>query len=78
LFLFFAALFQIADGAQVGFSGMLRGLHDARWPMIFAPMGYCGRVASLPVRARRYWHLDRTVIGIGHRRLPHDPLVATS
>ncbi len=41
-FLFFAALFQIADGAQVVGSGMLRGLHDARWPMIFALIGYWG------------------------------------
>ena len=32
-FLAFAALFQIADGAQAVASGMLRGLHDTRVPM---------------------------------------------
>jgi MATE family multidrug resistance protein len=41
-FLAIAALFQLADGAQVIGSGMLRGLHDARVPMIFAALGYWG------------------------------------
>jgi MATE family multidrug resistance protein len=41
-FLIFAALFQIADGAQAVGSGMLRGLHDARTPMLFALIGYWG------------------------------------
>jgi Na+-driven multidrug efflux pump len=41
-FLMFAALFQVADGAQVVGCGMLRGLHDARMPMIFALVGYWG------------------------------------
>jgi len=41
-FLAFAALFQIADGAQVVGSGMLRGLHDTGVPMIFAALGYWG------------------------------------
>ena len=41
-FLAFAALFQLADGAQVVGSGMLRGLHDTRVPMIFAALGYWG------------------------------------
>jgi MATE family multidrug resistance protein len=39
-FLLVAALFQIVDGAQVVGAGMLRGLHDARVPMIFALFGY--------------------------------------
>ncbi len=39
-FLSIAALFQIADGAQVVGAGMLRGLHDTRWPMAFALFGY--------------------------------------
>jgi MATE family multidrug resistance protein len=46
-FLIFAALFQIADGVQVVGSGMLRGLHDARVPMIFALVGYW--VIGLPL-----------------------------
>ncbi len=41
-FLMFAALFQIADGAQVVGAGMLRGLHDARVPMLIALTGYWG------------------------------------
>ena len=39
-FLAIAALFQIADGAQVVGAGMLRGLHDTRVPMLFALVGY--------------------------------------
>jgi MATE family multidrug resistance protein len=41
-FLTFAALFQTADGAQAVCSGMLRGLHDTRVPMLFALAGYWG------------------------------------
>ncbi|GAB1582525.1 MATE family efflux transporter [Phyllobacterium phragmitis] len=41
-FLIFAALFQIADGAQAVGSGMLRGLHDTKMPMIYAAAGYWG------------------------------------
>lgn len=39
-FLVVAAAFQIVDGAQVVGAGMLRGLHDTRWPLIFALVGY--------------------------------------
>lgn len=39
-FLTVAALIQIVDGVQVVCTGMLRGLHDTRWPMIFAVTGY--------------------------------------
>jgi multidrug resistance protein, MATE family len=39
-FLLVAAVFQIADGAQVVGAGMLRGLHDTRVPMFFALFGY--------------------------------------
>ncbi len=39
-FLAVAAVFQIVDGAQVVGAGMLRGLHDTTWPMIFAAFGY--------------------------------------
>jgi MATE family multidrug resistance protein len=39
-FLAIAALFQIVDGAQVVGAGVLRGLHDTRWPMIYAAFGY--------------------------------------
>lgn len=47
LFLIFAGLFQIADGAQVVAVGMLRGLHDTMVPMLFAAIGYW--VAGLPL-----------------------------
>ena len=39
-FLAIAAIFQVADGAQVVGAGMLRGLHDTRVPMIFTFVGY--------------------------------------
>jgi MATE family multidrug resistance protein len=39
-FLRVAAAFQLVDGAQVIGAGMLRGLHDTRWPLIFAFVGY--------------------------------------
>ena len=41
-FLRVAAAFQLFDGAQVIGAGMLRGLHDTRWPLIFALVGYWG------------------------------------
>ncbi|MDJ1160054.1 MATE family efflux transporter [Chelatococcus sp. SYSU_G07232] len=41
-FLFFAALFQVVDGAQAVGAGMLRGLHDTRVPMVYAALGYWG------------------------------------
>jgi multidrug resistance protein, MATE family len=46
-YLLLAALFQIADGAQAAGGGMLRGLHDARAPMVFALVGYW--VIGLPL-----------------------------
>jgi MATE family multidrug resistance protein len=61
-FLIFAALFQIADGAQVVGSGMLRGLHDARMPMIFALVGYWG--IGLPLGALLAFPLGLNGIGI--------------
>ncbi len=39
-FLFCAAVFQIADGAQAVGAGMLRGLQDTKMPMVFAAFGY--------------------------------------
>ena len=39
-FLLVAAAFQLVDGAQVIGAGMLRGLHDTRWPLLFALFGY--------------------------------------
>src|SRR4029450_12311230 len=39
-FLAIAAVFQVADGAQVVGAGMLRGLHDTRVPMLFTFVGY--------------------------------------
>jgi MATE family multidrug resistance protein len=39
-FLLVAAAFQLVDGAQVIGAGMLRGLHDTRWPLMFALVGY--------------------------------------
>jgi MATE family multidrug resistance protein len=41
-FLICAAVFQIADGAQVMGAGMLRGLQDTTMPMLYAALGYWG------------------------------------
>ena len=41
-FLKVAAAFQLVDGAQVIGAGMLRGLHDTRWPLLFSLVGYWG------------------------------------
>jgi multidrug resistance protein, MATE family len=46
-FLGWAAVFQIADGAQVVGAGMLRGLQDTRVPMLYAGIGYWGIGMSL-------------------------------
>jgi MATE family multidrug resistance protein len=48
-FLAVVGLFQIVDGAQAIGSGMLRGLHDTRVPMVFAAVGYWG--IGLPLAA---------------------------
>jgi multidrug resistance protein, MATE family len=48
-FLIVAALFQIFDGSQVVAAGMLRGVQDARLPMLIALFGYWG--IGLPVGA---------------------------
>jgi len=39
-FLGIAAIFQLFDGAQAALSNMLRGVHDSRWPMMMALLGY--------------------------------------
>jgi MATE family multidrug resistance protein len=39
-FLWVAALFQLVDSAQAIGAGMLRGIQDTRWPMLFAAFGY--------------------------------------
>ena len=49
VFLFYAALFQLADGAQITGALILRGLGDTRRPMLFALFGYWG--VGLPLSA---------------------------
>lgn len=39
-FLRVAAIFQMFDGAQAALANMLRGVHDSRWPMMMALLGY--------------------------------------
>ena len=64
-FLKVAAAFQLVDGAQVIGAGMLRGLHDTRWPLIFAFVGYwgiglgIGALACVQPRLAGRRHLDR-------------------
>jgi MATE family multidrug resistance protein len=61
-FLAFAALFQIADGAQAVCLGMLRGLHDARVPMLVAAFGYWG--IGLPLSALLAFPFNLEGVGI--------------
>ncbi len=39
-FLRVGAIFQLFDGAQAALTNMLRGVHDSRWPMMMALIGY--------------------------------------
>ncbi|WP_458757975.1 MATE family efflux transporter [Afipia sp. TerB] len=64
-FLFCAAIFQIADGAQAVGAGMLRGLQDTRVPMIYAGLGYWGFGMSLSLFFGFYAGLQGLGIWIG-------------
>jgi MATE family multidrug resistance protein len=61
-FLRVAAAFQLVVGAQVIGAGMLRGLHDTRWPLIFALVGYW--VVGLGVGAWLAFAADWQGVGI--------------
>ncbi|PWJ73579.1 MATE family multidrug resistance protein [Pseudaminobacter salicylatoxidans] len=61
-FLAFAGLFQVVDGAQAVTSGMLRGLHDTKIPMILAAIGYWG--VGLPLGVLMAFPLGLKGIGI--------------
>jgi MATE family multidrug resistance protein len=61
-FLRVAAAFQLVDGAQVIGAGMLRGLHDTRWPLIFALVGYW--VVGLGIGAWLAFAADWQGVGI--------------
>jgi multidrug resistance protein, MATE family len=61
-FLRVAAAFQLVDGAQVIGAGMLRGLHDTRWPLIFALFGYW--VVGLGIGAWLAFAADWQGVGI--------------
>lgn len=61
-FLRVAAAFQLADGAQVIGAGMLRGLHDTRWPLLFALFGYW--VVGLGIGAWLAFARDWNGVGI--------------
>jgi multidrug resistance protein, MATE family len=61
-FLRIAAAFQLVDGAQVIGAGMLRGLHDTRWPLLFALVGYW--VVGLGIGAWLAFAADWQGVGI--------------
>ena len=61
-FLVFAALFQIADGTQTVSSGMLRGLHDTKVPMMLAGLGYWG--ITIPLGLFLAFHTSLSGLGI--------------
>lgn len=62
LFLVWAAIFQIADGAQVVGAGMLRGLQDTRVPMLYAAFGYWG--CGMPLALFLAFYLKLGGVGI--------------
>ncbi|MGE0502592.1 MAG: MATE family efflux transporter [Rhizobiaceae bacterium] len=64
-FLFWAAVFQVADGAQAVGAGMLRGLHDTTVPMLYAAFGYW--LVGMPLGAWLAFRagMDGTGIWIG-------------
>jgi MATE family multidrug resistance protein len=61
-FLQVAAAFQLVDGAQVIGAGMLRGLHDTKWPLLFALFGYW--VVGLGIGAWLAFAADWKGVGI--------------
>ncbi|MGO3892551.1 MAG: MATE family efflux transporter [Paenalcaligenes sp.] len=61
-FIFFAALFQLTDGAQAVAAGMLRGLYDTRTPMLLALIGYW--LIGVPIGAWLAFGLDMEGVGI--------------
>ncbi|MCA0399915.1 MAG: MATE family efflux transporter [Proteobacteria bacterium] len=61
-FIAMAALFQLVDGAQAVAIGMLRGLHDARVPMLIALFGYWG--IGLPLGALLAFQFGMGGVGI--------------
>ncbi len=61
-FLAFAALFQVADGAQAVAAGMLRGLHDTTVPMFYAAIGFWG--VGLPLGTLLAFHFGMRGTGI--------------
>ena len=61
-FLQVAAAFQLVDAAQVIGAGMLRGLHDTRWPLLFALFGYW--VVGLGIGAWLAFAADWKGVGI--------------
>lgn len=64
-FLFFAALFQLADGLQAVGAGLLRGIQDTHVPMLLAGLGYWGIGASLGLALTFPAGLGPTGIWIG-------------
>lgn len=64
-FLGIAGLFQVFDGAQAIGSGMLRGLHDTKVPMIYAAIGFWGIGLGTGVLLGFGFHLGGIGIWIG-------------
>lgn len=57
-----AAVFQLVDSAQAVGAGVLRGLQDTRWPMLFAAFGYW--VVGIGVASWLAFGLDWRGIGV--------------
>jgi MATE family multidrug resistance protein len=57
-----AALFQVADGIQVVTTGMLRGLHDTKIPMVLAAIGYWA--VGLPLSGFLAFYAELEGVGV--------------
>ena len=57
-----AALFQLADGAQVMALGLLRGVQDTRVPMIVAAISYW--IVGMPVSYALGFNYDLGAVGV--------------
>lgn len=53
--LFFAGVFQISDASQASFSGSLRGMKDAKYPMYISAIAYIGIGLPLGILLGEYY-----------------------
>ncbi|MEX0708756.1 MAG: MATE family efflux transporter, partial [Woeseia sp.] len=68
--LLIAAVFQVADGVQIGAAGALRGYKDTRKPMVINMFSYWALafplawMAAIPLQAEPWWIWVAFVLGL--------------